>query len=30
LLLRFVQFDLFDCSPLYNQMFGTDETLPYS
>ncbi len=29
-MLLFVQFDLFDCKALYNQMFGTDETKPYS
>jgi hypothetical protein len=30
ILLNFVQFDLFDCNPLYNQIFGPDKTQPYS
>ncbi len=25
-----MQFDLFDCHPLYDQIFGVDETEPYT
>ena len=30
ILLKFVQFDLFDCGPLFDQLFGVDDTKPYT
>ncbi len=30
ILLKFVQFDLFDCGPFFDQLFGVDDTKPYT